>query len=58
MEGLWLFFIMFKVKQLKIGWSSRIRKKKANTQPALPFPKKIKRKNRLKSLDDGLVFLV
>ena len=58
MEGLWLFFIMFKVKQLKIGWSSPISEKKANIQPALPFPKKIKRKNRLKSLDDGLVFLV
>lgn len=58
MKGLWLFFIMIKVKQLKIGWLTRIREKKANTQPALPFPKKIKRKNRLKSLDDGLVFLV
>ena len=24
MKGLWLFFIKIKVKQLKIGWSSRI----------------------------------
>ena len=44
MKGLWLFFIMIKVKQLKIGWLTRIREKKANTQPALPFPKKIKGK--------------
>ena len=58
MKGLWLFFIKIKVNQFKIGWSSRIRKKKANTKPALLFPKKIKRKNRLKSLDDGIVFLV
>lgn len=46
MKGLWLFFIMIKVKQLKIGWLTRIREKKANTQPALPFSQENKKKKQ------------